>query len=226
MTTYGQFCPVAKAMEVLDERWTMLILRELLSGSSRFNELRRGLPRMSPALLTTRLRSLERAGLVQRSTTNGHASYELTQPGLDLRDVVQSLGLWGLRWIGDLGEKDLDPHLLFFDISRTISLDGWPRSRTVLEFRFSDVEQSIAQWWFIVSADEVDVCDYDPGYDVAATIATSLRTLTRLWRGDTEWNKAIGAGQVSVVGPEHVRRAVPQWLGRMSLAQLAQERAG
>ena len=224
MTSYGQFCPVAKAMEVLDERWTMLIVRELLSGSSRFNELRRGLPRMSPALLTTRLRSLERVGLVRRSMNGGHASYELTKPGLELRDVVQSLGLWGLRWIGELGEKDLDPHLLFFDISRTISLDDWPRSRTVSEFHFSDVAGPAARWWFIVSADEVDVCDYDPGFEVAATMLTSLLTLTRLWRGDIVWSRAAGAGDISVIGPEHVRRSVPQWLGQMSLAQLSQTR--
>ncbi len=224
MTTYGQFCPVAKAMEVLDERWTMLIVRELLCGSSRFNELRRGMPRMSPALLTTRLRSLERVGLVQRSTIGGHASYELTESGLDLRDVVQSLGLWGLRHIGELGDKDLDPHLLFFDISRTISLDDWPRSRTVLAFQFSDVAPAIAEWWFVVSADEVDVCDQDPGYEIAATVETSLRTLTQLWRGDVEWDTSIGAGEVSLIGPEHVRRSIPQWLGKMSLAQLSQGR--
>ncbi len=223
MTSYGQFCPVAKPMEVLDERWTMLIVRELLSGSSRFNELRRGLPRMSPALLTTRLRSLERVGLVRRSTIGGHASYELTESGRELRAVVQSLGLWGLRWIGELGDKDLDPHLLFFDISRTISLDDWPRSRTVLAFRFSDVERSIADWWFVVSADEVDVCDQDPGFEIAATVETSLRTLTRLWRGDIGWNNAIGAGEVALIGPEHVRRSIPQWLGQMSLAQLVQD---
>ena len=106
MSSYGQFCPVAKAMEVLDERWTMLVVRELILGSRRFNELRRGNPRMSPALLSKRLRTLEQVGVVRREMVGGHASYTLTQAGQELEPVVRALGAWGTRWIGELGEED------------------------------------------------------------------------------------------------------------------------
>ena len=120
MSSYGQFCPVAKAMEVLDERWTLLVVRELLMGSRHFNELRRGNPKMSPALLSKRLRRLERAGVVRRVLDGGRISYELTESGLELRPLVDALGAWGARWVGELGEEDLDPHLLMFDVRRTI----------------------------------------------------------------------------------------------------------
>lgn len=110
MPGYGQFCPVAKAMEVLDERWTMLVVRELLAGSTHFNELRRGVPKMSPALLSKRLRSLARVGIIERDDSDNRVRYRLTQRGLELGEVVQALGTWGIRWIGELGDTDLDPH--------------------------------------------------------------------------------------------------------------------
>ena len=221
MPSYGQFCPVAKAMEVLDERWTMLIVRELLAGSSHFNEIRRGVPKMSPALLSKRLRSLERAGIVRRVAGDGRVTYALTESGLELRDVVQSLGTWGLRWIGELGEEDLDPHLLFWDMRRTVPVEAWPRTRTVLAFELDDVASRAAHWWLVVAGGEVDVCDYDPGYDVAARVTTGLRTLVRLWRGDEPWEPAIRRGAVRIDGPTDVRRALPDWLGQMALASAA-----
>ena len=130
MSGYGQFCPVAKAMELLDERWTMLVVRELLLGSRHFNDLRRGVPKMSPALLSKRLKSLTRAGVVEREEIDGRTAYSLTECGKELADVVDALGAWGVRWIGELGEEDLDPHLLMWDMRRTIPVDAWPRSRT------------------------------------------------------------------------------------------------
>src|SRR5690349_8837069 len=124
MPSYGQFCPVAKAMEVLDERWTLLIVRELLLGSTRFNELRRGLPKMSPALLSKRLRALERAGVVARSADEGgRSSYALTESGRELQPIVEALGVWGVRWIPEIGQADLDPHLLMWDVRRTVPVD-------------------------------------------------------------------------------------------------------
>lgn len=127
MSTYGQFCPVAKAMELLDERWTLLVVRELLLGSTHFNDLRRGVPKMSPALLSKRLKSLTRAGVLERTEIDGRATYSLTPCGQELAGVVTALGAWGVRWIGELGEEDLDPHLLMWDMRRTIPIDAWPR---------------------------------------------------------------------------------------------------
>lgn len=218
MSTYGQFCPVAKAMEVLDERWTLLIVRELLAGSSHFNELRRGVPRMSPALLSKRLRSLERAGVVRRSEQAGRTSYSLTPSGLELRGIVEALGAWGVRWVGELGDEDLDPHLLFWDIKRTMPLDAWPRARTVLAVELDDVEARASRWWIVVDGAEVDVCDFDPGHEVTATLRTGLRPLTRVWRGDLDWPQLLASGDADVDAPSEVRRAVPSWLGRSTLA--------
>ena len=221
MPSYGQFCPVAKAMEVLDERWTLLIVRELLLGSTRFNELRRGVPKMSPALLSKRLRSLERAGVVRRTDEGGRSSYTLTPSGQELKPIVDTLGAWGVRWVGQLGSEDLDPHLLFWDMRRTVPLERWPRSRTVVAFSFDDVVGKAREWWLCVNGDEVDVCDYDPGYDVAATVATSLRTLTGIWRGDLSWPQALREGVVRVDAPAVVRRQVPEWIGQSLLSAVA-----
>jgi len=217
MASYGQFCPVAKAMEVLDERWTLLVVRELLLGSTRFNELRRGVPKMSPALLSKRLRALERAGVVRRSEDDGRSSYTLTPSGLELKPVVDALGAWGVRWVGELGSEDLDPHLLMWDIRRTLPIERWPRARTVVAFRFDDVPRS-RDWWICVNGDDVDVCDDDPGFEVAATVATSLRTLTGIWRGDLSWTRAIRDGGLRLDAPGVVRRQVPEWIGQSLLS--------
>ncbi len=220
MSSYGQFCPVAKAMEVLDERWTMLVVRELILGSRRFNDLRRGNPRMSPALLTKRLRSLEVAGVVRRETVGGHASYTLTQMGRELEPIVMGLGAWGVRWIGELGDRDLDPHLLMWDMRRTVPVSEWPRARTTVAFRFDDVPARVGRWWMVTTDGDVDVCDFDPGYDVTATVHTRLRTLTEIWRGDVSWQRAIGSAALTIEGPADIRRALPAWIGQGSFAEV------
>jgi DNA-binding HxlR family transcriptional regulator len=211
---YGQFCPMSKAMELLDERWTLLVVRELLLGSRHFNDLRRGVPKMSPALLSKRLKALTRAGVVERSETDGRTNYSLTQCGQELGEVVDALGRWGIRWIGELGEADLDPHLLMWDIRRTVPIDEWPRSRTTIAFQLDGVAARASRWWLVVADGRADVCDFDPGYDVAGTVATSLLTLTRIWRGDVGWSHALLDGGVAVSGPSDVRRAIPSWIGQ------------
>ncbi|MBB5167743.1 helix-turn-helix domain-containing protein [Mycobacterium sp. AZCC_0083] len=221
MSGYGQFCPVAKAMEVLDERWTLLVVRELLLGSRHFNELRRGVPKMSPALLSRRLKSLARVGVVDRTEVDGRTTYSLTPCGQELFDVVDALGSWGTRWIGELGEEDLDPHLLMWDIHRTIPIDAWPRSRTTVAFRLDGVASKASRWWLVVADGEADVCDFDPGYDVVGTVETSLMTLTRIWRGDVGWSHALLDGSAAVSGPTDVRRAIPSWIGQGSKAAVA-----
>ena len=218
MSSYGQFCPVAKAMELLDERWTMLVVRELLLGSKHFNDLRRGVPKMSPALLSKRLQTLTRAGVVQRTEVNGRTSYTLTECGRELNDIVQALSVWGVRWIGELGDKDLDPHLLMWDIRRNVPVDDWPRARTVLAFRLSGVAAKTSSWWLMVADGKADICDFDPGYDVAAVVSTDLLTLTQIWRGDVSWKRTLLDGSVKIDGPSNVRRAVPTWLGQSSSA--------
>lgn len=220
MAGYGQFCPVSKAMELLDERWTLLIVRELLLGSRHFNDLRRGVPKMSPALLSKRLKSLARAGVVERTEIDGRTCYSLTQSGQELSEVVDALAKWGVRWVPELGEVDLDPHLLMWDIHRKIPIDAWPRARTTLAFQLDGVPAKASRWWLVVADGDVDVCDFDPGYDVVGTVATSLRTLTEIWRGDVGWSGAMLDGSVAVSGPADVRRAVPSWLGQSPAAAI------
>ncbi|BBX26536.1 winged helix-turn-helix transcriptional regulator [Mycolicibacterium alvei] len=218
MSTYGQFCPVAKAMELLDERWTLLVVRELLRGSAHFNDLRRGVPKMSPALLSKRLRSLARAGVIERSEIDGRTSYSLTECGQELAGVVDALGSWGVRWIGELGEQDLDPHLLMWDMRRTIPITNWPRSRTTVAFVLDGVAPKASRWWLTVSDGQADVCDFDPGYEPAGTVQTDLRTLVEIWRGDIGWARAVLDGSVALSGSADVRRAIPKWLGQSTAA--------
>jgi len=220
MSTYGQFCPVDKAMELLDERWTLLVVRELLLGSTHFNDLRRGVPKMSPALLSRRLKSLTRAGVVERNEIDGRTSYTLTACGRELATVVDALGAWGVRWIGDLGEQDLDPHLLMWDMRRTIPIDEWPRTRTTVAFIFDDVAPKASRWWLVVADGQADVCDFDPGHEVTGTVQTSLRTLTRIWRGDVSWSHATLDGSVALSGAGEVRRALPRWIGQGQAAAI------
>ncbi len=220
MSTYGQFCTVAKAMELLDERWTLLVVRELLRGSAHFNDLRRGVPKMSPALLSKRLKSLTRAGVIERSEIEGRTSYSLTPCGQELAGVVDALGSWGVRWIGELGEQDLDPHLLMWDMRRTIPIEEWPRSRTTIAFVLDGVAPKASRWWLTVNDGQADVCDFDPGYEVAGTVQTDLRTLVEIWRGDVGWARAVLDGSVALSGSADVRRAIPRWLGQSTAAAI------
>ncbi|MGH3386349.1 MAG: winged helix-turn-helix transcriptional regulator [Nocardioidaceae bacterium] len=220
MSEYGQFCPIAKAMEILDQRWTMLVMREVVSGSSRFNEIRRGVPKMSPALLSTRLRQLQRAGLVERVSGRGHIEYLPTPAGRELREVLEMVGRWGTRWIGELGDVDLDPHLLMWDMRRRIDLAALPAARTVLAFDFDDLDGSDAHWWMVFDSASaegtVDVCDFDPGFGVDVQLSGSLRALVDVWLGNRAWPEVLRHGDLRVDGPRRLARALPSWF-RLSL---------
>ncbi|PPA59529.1 winged helix-turn-helix transcriptional regulator [Micromonospora chalcea] len=209
--SYHQFCPVAKAMELLDERWTLLVVRELVSGSERFNDLRRGLPRMSPTLLSRRLHQLVRAGVVERRVDGADVRYVPTAAGRELRPVLEALGAWGVRWIGELGYAELDPKLLLWDMHRHVDHDAVPPGRTVVRFRFRDVPAAQRDWWLVIAAGEADVCDIDPGHDVTVTVTADLRALVQVWMGDLGWAAALRGGAVEVSGPEALRRAAPGW---------------
>jgi DNA-binding HxlR family transcriptional regulator len=209
--SYRQFCPVSKAMELLDERWTLLVVRELMMGSEHFNQLRRGLPRMSPTLLSRRLHQLARAGVVEREEAGGEVRYRLTVAGEELRPVVEALGVWGTRWIPDLADPDLDPKLLLWDMHRNVDHGAVPPRRTVVAFEFADVAPGAARWWLVITPHEVDVCDDDPGDEPAALVRTSLRTLTEIWRGDRSWAGAVGDESMRVLAAGDVAGALPGW---------------
>lgn len=210
--SYGQFCPVAKAMELLDERWTLLVVRELCAGSERFNQLRRGLPRMSTALLSRRLHQLVQAGIVQRSADAGEPRYRLTVAGAELRPIVEAVGVWGARWTGRLGDADLDPKLLLWDIQRHVVRSAAPRARAVICFQFPEIVGRASTWWLVVTPSEVDVCDTDPGYPVDVTVTGTLRALTEIWTGVVTWRSAMRGGSVVLAGDQETCRAVPSLL--------------
>lgn len=142
--------------------------------------------------------------------------YVLTPAGEELRPVVEALGAWGVRWVGELGDEDLDPKLLLWDMHRNMDLAAVPDGRTVIAFRFPDVPVALRDWWLVVTAGEADVCDADPGYDVTVSITTSLRSMVQVWRGDRAWADAVRAGDLEVQGPQPLRRAVPSWFALSS----------
>ncbi|GAA4084440.1 DNA-binding HxlR family transcriptional regulator [Nonomuraea soli] len=197
MKGYGQFCPIAKAAELLDQRWTLLILRELMCGSQQFNEIRRGVPKMSPTLLSRRLRDLVRYGIAVK-TPDGR--YLLTPAGKELQPLVELLGTWGTRWMPDLGDPDLDPHLLMWDIRRSVDLTALPTGRTVVQVVFGDLPGAGREWWLVLTRDGADTCDFDPGYEVAARLEVPLPIMTAVWRGDVSWAEARRRDQLRVSG--------------------------
>lgn len=216
MESYGQFCPVALTAEILTRRWTPLVIRELLCGSVRFNDLRRGVPRMSPSLLSTRLDELEHAGILERTVTDegDHPEYHLTRAGRELQPIIESMGVWGQRWIkGDLKDDDLDVDLLMWDLRRRIDTEEAPRERTVVRFIFRDLPKDSRQYWVVVEDAEVDLCWKDPGYDVDLDVVTDLRTMTSVWRGDERFAEALRRQDLTMRGPEGLRRSFPEWLG-------------
>jgi DNA-binding HxlR family transcriptional regulator len=220
MAGYGQFCPIAKASEILAERWTPLVLRELLCGSHRFNELRRGVPLMSRSLLAKRLKELERAGIVVRRRLPGTKldQYHLSPAGEELRPLIEALGTWGQRWIlREVSEEDLDPSLLMWDMRRSLRRDALPEQRVVLRFDFTDVEGPRRRWWLLAGGGEADICMTDPGFDVDLHVTTTLHALTSYWVGRSTWS-ALKSGPLALDGPRWIQRSLPEWLGRSSFA--------
>ena len=220
MKGYGQFCPVAKASEILAERWTPLVLRELLAGSHRFNDLRRGVPLMSRSLLSKRLRSLEDAGVVERRARPGRQAHEyhLTPAGEELRPLVEGLGNWGQRWVlADVEEDDLDPSLLMWDIRRGVRTEHLPEDRIAVRFDLRDVAGAHGRWWLVAGGGEIDLCLTDPGFEVSLHLRVSQRTLTRYWLGQIDWSQAL-ADDLELVGPRWLQRSIPTWLGRSAFA--------
>lgn len=214
MKGYGQFCPIAKATEVVGERWTNLVVRELAAGSQTFNDLRKGLPLMSPTLLSSRLKTLEKAGVVNRTVQDKHVNYHLTEAGDDLARIIWQLGTWGHRWVrSDLSKDDLDPSLLVWDIHRSLNSGFFRAERTVIQFEFTDYTSKMRFWWLVISRDNVDVCYQDPGYDPDLKITTDLRTLTAAWMGDTTIMKAIREKSIILSGSSHLKKNIAVWLG-------------
>lgn len=220
MTDYGQFCTVARGAEVLCDRWTPLVVRELLCGSTRFNDIRRGVPRMSPTLLAKRLRTLEEFGVVRRTESGRHTSYHLTAAGEELRPIVMALGHWGARWIGSRLQPDhLDAGFLMWDVRRFVRLEEFPPDgRVVIHFHFRDAGPREQDWWLVVENQVADLCRDDPGHDLTLQVRSTVRALTEVWTGDAAPPRTRTSADLELVGPDRdVERFWP-WLGRSVFA--------
>ncbi len=216
-SSYKQFCPVAMAAEILGARWTLIVLRELIAGSTRFNELRRGAPRMSPALLSKRLKDLETAGIVTRTRIAGEPGmfeYRLTEAGRDLQPVIEAVGFWGHRWVETAASmENLDPNLLMWDIRRNIDPRPMPSRRNTIQVIFGDLPQAQRNWWLVVEPDEgVDLCSLDPGFDVDLYLSTDLRTMTEIWMGIISVARAKDQGRLTITGDRKLETSLASWL--------------
>jgi DNA-binding HxlR family transcriptional regulator len=214
---YNQFCPVSMAAEIICSRWTLLVLRELVMGSTRFNALRRGLPSMSPALLSKRLKELEAAGIVTRIAVEGEPGvleYQLTEAGRELRPIIEAIGVWGKQWVTtEATLKSLDANLLMWDIRRNINTDPMPSRRTVIQFIFNDRPPSERNYWLIAEpGNEVDLCLLDPGFDVDLYLSTDLQTMTEIWLGYTTLNLALENGRLVLTGSARLAASLRAWL--------------
>jgi DNA-binding HxlR family transcriptional regulator len=215
MAKYGQYCPVAKALELVGDRWTLLIIRDLLTGTRHFNDLEHGLPGISRALLAQRLRQLQQAGVItkqfydaRRNTTE----YQLTQAGQDLLAVIMSLRVWGETWaFGDPTPDELDPVLLMWWLRKRVNIDRLPADRIVVQFDFRGAKK--ATFWLILTTDDVSLCLTEPGYEIDVLVTADLTVFLKLWAGRISYQEALINDEVSVEAIPSLIRAFPEWFG-------------
>jgi DNA-binding HxlR family transcriptional regulator len=215
VSEYGQFCPVSKAAEVICERWAILVVRELLTGSRRFVELRRGLPGCPPATLSKRLKQLEAADVVDRVEEGGSVEYHLTEAGLELLPIVQGFGEWGQRWARSAYTDDeLDPDVLLWDVRRFLDPAALERDPCVIQLDVELPKGGRKPYWVVVDRGQIDLCMVDPRREVDAVVRAHVRTLTQIWMGDTTFARAQRDELVTVDGQRAVVRRLPSWFGQ------------
>jgi len=214
MRGYGQFCPVALASEVFAERWTPLILRELLAGARRFVDLHRGVPRISRNLLSMRLSALQHAGIIERKAgANGRGcEYHLTTAGHEFRSVIDALGSWGYKWCThDLRDEQIDPDHLMWILRRLVQIENLPERRVVVSFRFR--QKPKCRFWLVLNRPEVDLCLLDPGFDVDLEVLAEVNALAQICLGHLSVSDAVRHGGLSLSGSRHYCKALSGWLG-------------
>ncbi len=220
--SYGQFCPISKSLDLLGERWTLLIVRELLMGATRFNELQRGLSLISPSILTKRLNDLADAGIIIRKKIPAQKGYEyqLTEMGRETMPIIESLGVWGMRWArGTMQDTEMDVELLMTYLERSIQREKLPNGETIIRFQFTD-QENYKNWWIIVKPDHTDICLKDPGREIDVYFTLDLRTMIELWMGDYSFKKALGEGRLKLVGNSVLTRSVTDWLALATFAHI------
>lgn len=219
-SSYGQYCPIVRAVEVLGERWTLLLVRDMLVGATRFNELARGQPGLSRSLLSKRLRQLEAAGIVDKV----RGQYLLTAAGRELEPIVFGLGEWGARWaFGDPRDDELDPELLLWWARGRIDTAALPAGRTVLAV---ELRAPVFRAWLVVDDAGVSVCKTDPGFDIDATISADLAALYQVWLGRVPLSRALHEGTVVFHGEPGLVRRLPEVLALSPVADMVARHSG
>lgn len=224
---YGQYCPLALATELLCQRWTILVISRLIDGCSTFNEIHRGVPRISPSLLSQRLSELEHAGLVTRHPRkpNGYR-YEITEAGRDLDDIIWKLSVWGQNWARDMQDDDLDPAFLAWSMHLRMNGEAMPAGRTVLEFSFSGTPTEFRRFWLVCRDGEIDMCLKYPGFETDLLIQADIREFVDCWRGFSDLRARIRAGRIRLTGRADLRKAFPDWLRLSMLAPYPRRKRG
>jgi DNA-binding HxlR family transcriptional regulator len=225
---YGQYCPLALAAELLCERWTLLVVSRLIDGCRRFNEIHRGVPKISPTLLKQRLETLEEAGLCYREPLENGRGYEylLTEAGRELDPIIMQLAAWGQRWARDMESEDLDPAFLAWSMHTRLNVEAMPEGRTVMGFEFSGTHEGFRRFWLVVDEGHVDMCLKHPGHDVDLHLRSDIRRFVEAWRGIRDLRAELASGRIEVEGPAEYRRALPDWLLGSALSPFERARPG
>jgi len=215
MSGYGQFCSMARAHEALGGRWTLLIVREILCGSRRFNDIRRGIPRISRTMLSERLQELVAIGVLTRTDGRQGPEYDLTESGRELAELIKAMGVWGQRWLPrQAGDEDLDAEPLLVDMARRVRADALPGEPIVLRF---DIDGERRPRFMLLKVSEVSLCGQNPGFPEALRIRSPLSAIVAWWRGDVGFAQARRMG-LSVEGPRALARGFPDWFDRYLFA--------
>ena len=228
---YGQFCPVSRAAEILAERWMPLVVRELLCGSTRFNDIQRGVPLMSSSLLSRRLKELEHVGIVERRPIEGARGHEyrLTEAGRELSPLVDGMGVWAQRWMRDdlVREENLDPTLLMWDVRRNVIAEKIPvERRYVVLFEFRGVPRNRKRFWLVFDTDGVDLCMRDYGFEIDLWVDAHVKALVEVWLGHKPMTRAIKDGQLQIDGTSRDARAFGKWFALSTFAEAGRQRPG
>ncbi len=224
--SYGQYCPLALAAELLCQRWTILVVSRLIDGCTSFSAIQRGVPSISPSLLSARLKELEQAGLITRQRKGSNARYQLTQCGADLEPIVMGLAVWGQHWGRDMEWEDLDPAFLAWSMHLRMDVQNMPAEDLVLEFALSSPVSNLERFWLVKSGDNIEMCMKDPGLDSSLLVEADIRVFIEAWRGIRNLKDEISAGTIVVHGPRRLSREFPQWLMLSALAKYPRKHPG
>jgi DNA-binding HxlR family transcriptional regulator len=226
---YGQYCPLSLATELLGERWTILVVMQVAEGVHRFSDLQRALPRISPSTLSSRLRSLEEAELIERRSggDGDGVEYHVTRGGKALEPILGDLAMWGQRWARDLEPDDLDPEFLAWSLHKRLDTDVLPPGRTVVEFEFTGVPRGLCRrFWILVEDERVEVCIQHPGHETDLRVCSDLQRFVDAWRGFRPLDAELAAGRIRLEGPRELCRAFPRLLLLSIAAPTPRERPG